>query len=337
LRRVLAQARRQVQQPNKAMYKIIGADGREYGPVTSEQIRQWIAEGRTNAQTKVLPEGATEWQALGSVPEFADALTARPATIAPLTAPPPNIPGEVPFDRDYQLDIGGCIGRGWALLQSNFGTLFVASLIYFLIEGAAAALGAIPFIGPIFSLANWVIVGPLMGGLYWVFIQVNRGQQAGPGDVFAGFQKAFGNLFLGQLVPGLFAALCMLPALIVGLLTVLPALLKNRQPEPAMFIPVACVFLVCLLPAIFLTINWMFTLLLVIDKGLGFWPAMGASWKMVRKHWWQVFALMVVVAVLNLVGMALCCVGLLFSMPLTLGAIAQAYETIFGTGPAQTR
>jgi hypothetical protein len=319
------------------MYKIIGADGREYGPVTPEQVRQWTAEGRANAQTKILPEGAADWQTLGSVPEFADALTAKPATIGPLSTPPPNIPGEVPFDRDYQLDIVGCFGRGWALLQANFGTLFVASLIYFLIEGAAAALGAIPFIGPIFSLANWVIVGPLMGGLYWVFIQVNRGQPAGPGDVFAGFQKAFGNLFLGQLVTGLFAGLCMLPAIIVGLLTILPPILKHREPEPVLFIPAGCVFLVCLLPAIFLTVNWIFTLWLVIDKGLGFWPAMGASWKMVRKHWWLVFVLFVIVFVLNFVGALLCCVGLLFSMPLTLGATAQAYETIFGTGSAQTR
>ena len=37
------------------MYKIIGADGNEYGPITTEQLRQWLAEGRVNAQTKVPP------------------------------------------------------------------------------------------------------------------------------------------------------------------------------------------------------------------------------------------------------------------------------------------
>lgn len=68
------------------MFKIIGADGKEYGPVTTEQIRQWIAEGRANAQTKVQPEGVTEWQALGSLAEFADAVAVKPPTIAPLGA-----------------------------------------------------------------------------------------------------------------------------------------------------------------------------------------------------------------------------------------------------------
>ena len=59
------------------MYKIIGTDGKEYGPVTTDQVRQWITEGRANAHTKVLPEGATEWKTLGEVPEFAAALAAR--------------------------------------------------------------------------------------------------------------------------------------------------------------------------------------------------------------------------------------------------------------------
>jgi len=65
------------------MYKIIGVDGKEYGPVSAEQVRQWIAERRANAQTKVLPEGSTEWKPLGELPEFAGTLSAPPAT-APL-------------------------------------------------------------------------------------------------------------------------------------------------------------------------------------------------------------------------------------------------------------
>ena len=53
------------------MYKIIGADGREYGPATAGQLRQWIAEGRANAQTPALAPGAPEWKPLGALREFA--------------------------------------------------------------------------------------------------------------------------------------------------------------------------------------------------------------------------------------------------------------------------
>lgn len=74
------------------MYKIIGADQKEYGPITTDQIRQWIAEGRVNANTQARAEGVAEWQPLSAFAEFADAFGIRPTTsteaptIAPLQA-----------------------------------------------------------------------------------------------------------------------------------------------------------------------------------------------------------------------------------------------------------
>lgn len=62
------------------MYKIMGSDQREYGPVTSESVREWIAQGRANAQTLAAFEGAP-WKPLATFPEFADALRS--------TVPPP--------------------------------------------------------------------------------------------------------------------------------------------------------------------------------------------------------------------------------------------------------
>jgi len=55
------------------MYKILGGDGKEYGPISAETLRQWMAEGRANAQTQVQPEGGTGWVALGTLPEFSAA------------------------------------------------------------------------------------------------------------------------------------------------------------------------------------------------------------------------------------------------------------------------
>src|SRR5208282_3213056 len=60
-----------------AMYKIIGADQKEYGPITADQLRQWISEGRINAHTKVQPEGAGVWKSVSELPEFAAVLPAR--------------------------------------------------------------------------------------------------------------------------------------------------------------------------------------------------------------------------------------------------------------------
>ncbi len=60
------------------MYKIIGADGKEYGPVSAEQLRQWIAQGRVNPATKVKDENAADWQVLGTMPEFVGNMSTPP-------------------------------------------------------------------------------------------------------------------------------------------------------------------------------------------------------------------------------------------------------------------
>jgi TM2 domain-containing membrane protein YozV len=65
------------------MYKIIGTDGRPYGPVNAEQIQRWTAENRVHAQTLVQAEGATDWKPLASIPELASRLNILPPPMAP--------------------------------------------------------------------------------------------------------------------------------------------------------------------------------------------------------------------------------------------------------------
>jgi hypothetical protein len=70
------------------MYRIIGSDEKEYGPITIEQVRQWIAEGRANAQTRVLVEGTTVWKTLGELPEFGLGTPSRPEVLSSYAATP---------------------------------------------------------------------------------------------------------------------------------------------------------------------------------------------------------------------------------------------------------
>lgn len=67
------------------LYRIIGADGKEYGPVTTEMLRQWIAQGRANAQTRTLWENGTAWQPLSTLPEFANVFPAPAVAAAAIT------------------------------------------------------------------------------------------------------------------------------------------------------------------------------------------------------------------------------------------------------------
>ncbi len=69
-----------------ANYRIIGDDGKQYGPVTGDQVRQWIAQGRAESRTPVFVEGAKDWTFVGLLPEFANCF---PTTPAPPTIAPP--------------------------------------------------------------------------------------------------------------------------------------------------------------------------------------------------------------------------------------------------------
>jgi uncharacterized membrane protein len=66
-----------------------------------------------------------------------------------------------------------------------------------------------------------------------------------------------------------------------------------------------------------------------MDKRLDFWSAMETSRRVVGKHWWWVFACLLVIGLVNLIGILVCCVGVLFTMPVAFAALLYAYEEIF--------
>ena len=63
------------------MYRIIGADGKTYGPVGREQIRQWLAQGRADSRTPVFVDGTSDWTFLGLLPELAGNFAGPPPPI----------------------------------------------------------------------------------------------------------------------------------------------------------------------------------------------------------------------------------------------------------------
>jgi uncharacterized membrane protein len=326
------------------MYTIIGGDQKEYGPISLDDVRQWIAEGRLNGQSLAKGPGDATFQPLEKFPEFAGAFASKPDS--PGTSPP--LSGQAGLsENNYDLDIFGCVTNGWELLKNNMGVLFVGALIYLLIELAIGGLSSIPFIGSIFSIANFIISGPLIAGLFYLFIRAIRNEPAEIGDIFSGFRRGFGQLFLGTLVSGLLIGICLLPFIIIFLVKFFPLIGQFQHLQPgvppdrqtvmaleSIFLTCLPVLLVCAIPAIYLSVSWKFTLPLIIDRELDFWTAMKTSRKQVGKHWWHVFGLLIIIGLLNVVGMMLCCVGLLFTVPIGIAALMFAYETIFSEGQA---
>src|SRR6267378_4228607 len=78
------------------MYKIQGTDGRQYGPVSAEVVRQWISQGRIAAPTLIQAEGSSDWRPASQFTEFADVFRASPAPSVGATVTPPLPPAAMP-------------------------------------------------------------------------------------------------------------------------------------------------------------------------------------------------------------------------------------------------
>ena len=295
------------------MYKIIGGDGKVYGPVSKDQIQQWVLGNRANSHSKVSLASEESWRPLGEFPELATLLPgAAPVTTPaslPATSSLPPIPAAVTStftpirgatsgatgaafassieNRDYELHVVDYIGRAWTLVFSDFwllvGGMFVGSLVM--------------------GTCGLLLAGPMMGGFYWMFLQKIRGNPVSFGDIFKGFDL-FLPLFLTSLVSSLL-----------------------------IFLGGIC----CLIPGIYLAVCWTFSVPLVIDKKMDFWDAMELSRKTVSKHWFHCLWLVICVGLVSLLGIFGCLVGIFISVPIGFAMYAFAYEDMFNSAPNPLR
>jgi hypothetical protein len=340
------------------MYKIIGADQKQYGPISGDQIRQWISEGRVNGQTIACAEGTDEWKPIAEFPEFG--FTAAPVA----TAKPPDFAGPMTREeiiaRDYSLDLLSCFSRGWALYKENFGVMVVTVLLYgALLFGAGIVLQGVLMVtglnhvpvtkqiyfSPINIIFVSLVAGPAMGGVFHIFISLVRRQPGSPGDIFIGF-KSFQDLFLARLILSLIMTACTFPftmATATKMAPMLERLQQQQQQNPRSFdiheffsqmissyTSALPLLIIGLIPATYILVSWTFMLPLIVDKQMGFWTAITTSWRMVNKHWFHVFGLIILTSLVNIPGACMCGIGILFTMPIGIAALCYAYEDIFG-------
>jgi uncharacterized membrane protein len=80
---------------------------------------------------------------------------------------------------------------------------------------------------------------------------------------------------------------------------------------------------------IYLGVLWTFSILLVVDKGYGFWDAMQLSLRAVRRRWWMTLLFLFVTNLIAGVGALFCLVGFLYTAPLANAAKAHLYDENF--------
>ncbi len=314
------------------MYRIIGGDGREYGPVSAAQITQWLAQNRANGDTRIKPEGAADWTTLAALPEFAAAF-ASPVSPPPLpgegAVPPPATttapaeaaaspvggfaatPATAPLeaaraclDRPFRLSVMDTLSRGWDILASRFWLVAGATTVALLTSMVA---GMLPIVG---IAASILLTQVFYAGIYWLMLRVSRGESAEFADVFGGFSRSFAQLMLLSLT--VFCCTLVLAVLAMGpLLWALyrAGVFAGAEPDPTQMVGPLLVLPVLMLPLLYLSIGWLFAPLLVIDRGMGFWEAMETSRRMINKRWFRMFFLYLAFIPLMIAGLLCFIVG----------------------------
>ena len=192
-------------------YYIVGADGKEYGPVNEEDLRSWIDQGRAKETTLCRKGKDGDWKPLWKIINIGTNFeTPQPVQNTVQESNP-----EVVWDyitlrnqllqRDAKISIGKYISKGWQLMNKRMGLLLGATIVAWLLVQVA-------------SVAAIVLYGPIMGGLYWIYLCVLRDQHTTFEDLFSGFSHSFKKLFLAFLYQVLLAIAVALPGLILAIL-----------------------------------------------------------------------------------------------------------------------
>jgi len=89
-------------------------------------------------------------------------------------------------------------------------------------------------------------------------------------------------------------------------------------------------FILLIIPGIVISALYMFTPLFIAEQNLDFWEAMEASRKLVMKNIFDLTVFVFLLYIINFVGILLCGIGLLITIPLCYTAIAFAYDQLVG-------
>ncbi len=318
------------------MFTILGADGKEYGPVAAAKISEWIAGGRANLQTKARRVDETEWRTLADYPEFngsAAVTTAGepPAVVAPSTpviAPLQGTAAEISARLAGQassFDLFSCLSRSFELWKANFLPLVGVTVLALVVQFVA---NMIPVLG---FLSSVLLTGVFTGGIYYYYLGKMRGEPREVGDVFAGFTKGFVPLMLAGLIMNLLM-FALIAVFFTPLFLALVQAGMGASPEnfqmPALSGFALGWMMVGFIPLVYFAVSWIFAYALVIDQGLGPWTALEVSRRVITRRWFSMFFLLILAGILAMLGIIGLFIGIIFTIPLAYGAILYAYEDL---------
>lgn len=226
--------------------------------------------------------------------------------------------------RGFDFTISSVLTRTWEMWKGNFWPcLGVTLLSYLILMGS----GQIPILG---ILAIALVQPQIVAGLYWYFLKQFRGETATINDSFAGFRRGYGQqaiymLILGAIMIGLMIILAIPMAII------LPALSgSSGDGSSLIIIPIVIGVLIACAAIYYFMMSWLFTPLLILDKGMKATDAMKLSRRVIALRFWKILGLFLILGLISIVGLMALIIGVFFVLPLFFAAIVRIYEDAFG-------
>lgn len=193
-------------------YRVVGPDGKEYGPVDLPGLQQWIREGRVLKDTRVRKNDGAVMSA-DLLPELTEIF--RPPPPAP-TVPP--IATTVPMLAEFRS--WGFIGQAWELVKPHWLVLSAMHLVAFLI---VSVLGMVPILGTFIGIAVQAV---LSIGIIRATLGVLAGRTPDLEMMFSGFDRA-GTAILAAFVIWVLVTAGLLLLIVPGVIIALMLIMTN--------------------------------------------------------------------------------------------------------------
>lgn len=311
-------------------------DKTQAGPVDEATLDALFRAGTLTLDTLVWKPGMEGWQSYrmargGNVPPGGPGI---PGSVVPApSAPAPS--ASAPADphalwarvqsRGHDFTVNSVLSRSWALYAGNFWPSLGVTLLGYLIICASQTLPVLN------SLLVFLVQPQMLAGIGWYFLKQFRGELVTLNDSFEGFRRGFWHQAVYMLiVTGVILALVLFVAAVI---VIIPPVVFQSEATQSM-VPLMLCLLIVGLPALligwYLVLSWLFTPLLILDKGLSALQAMKLSWQVVHQRFWKILGLFSVLSLIGLASLLVCGVGIFVMLPFGFAAVSCLYEDIFG-------
>lgn len=219
---------------------------------------------------------------------------------------------------------------GWSKTLSSYVYILQVMVFSALVLYISRTVGS--FIGGLIMLCLGV-------SLTTVFLMISRGQKTVFSDLFKKYKgyEIFLNYILASIVFGfllsLGLSLVVIALFIMGIFGYLPTVSLISAGNIFALIILA----ILTIPGIYLIIRLQFYKFFIIDKDMGPIPALKASWKITKGHFWKLVQYLLAIVLINIIvglfvnkGGIIFLVLLLVTVPVVAIASARLYEMLSG-------